>query len=59
MRLEVHRRKLAALSRHKTYFSTRIAEVVSAGYVQGEKIGEPSPLTARERETIRNGISEA
>jgi DNA-binding NarL/FixJ family response regulator len=44
---------LAALCMHRTYFSTKIAEVIFAGFVEGEKISEPSPLTARERETIQ------
>ncbi len=43
-----------ALSRHKTFFTSSVAEFVLQSFLDGQgKTREPSPLTQREREVIQ------
>src|SRR6266853_1067651 len=42
-----------ALVRHRTYFSSKVSEMIFAGYLKGDTAAEASPLTPRERETVQ------
>jgi len=41
------------LCKHRTYFSSKVSEMVFAGYMQGKLGGEDASLTPRERETVQ------
>lgn len=46
---------LEALARHRTYFSTKVSEMIFAGYLKDEdgRAGSDPRLTGRERETLQ------
>ncbi len=44
---------IEALSKHRTYFSSKISEIVFAGFLTGEGGGGESVLTPRERELVQ------
>jgi DNA-binding NarL/FixJ family response regulator len=41
------------LCKHRTYFSSKVSEMIFSGFVQGRVGAEESGLTARERETVQ------
>jgi DNA-binding NarL/FixJ family response regulator len=41
------------LRKHRTYFSSKVSEMIFSGYMQGRLGGEDSALTPRERETVQ------
>jgi DNA-binding NarL/FixJ family response regulator len=41
------------LCKHRTYFSSKVSEMIFSGFVQGRGGAEESGLTARERETVQ------
>jgi DNA-binding NarL/FixJ family response regulator len=44
---------LEMLHKHRTYFSSKVSEMVFSGYMQGRLGGEDTALTPRERETVQ------
>jgi DNA-binding CsgD family transcriptional regulator len=44
---------LEALRKHRTYFSSKVSEMIFSGYMQGRMGIEDSALTPRERETVQ------
>lgn len=41
------------LCKHRTYFSSKVSEMIFSGYLQGKMGGEDVVLTPRERETVQ------
>jgi DNA-binding NarL/FixJ family response regulator len=41
------------LRNHRTYFSSKVSEMIFSGYMQGTAGGEDNALTPRERETVQ------
>jgi DNA-binding NarL/FixJ family response regulator len=44
---------IEALCKHRTYFSSKVSELVFAGYLKGEARTDDQSLTAREREMVQ------
>ncbi len=44
---------LEALCKHRTYFSSKVSELVFAGYLKGDAATTGGALTSRERETVQ------
>ena len=44
---------LEMLCKHRTYFSSKVSEMIFSGYMQGRLGGEDTALTPRERETVQ------
>jgi DNA-binding NarL/FixJ family response regulator len=44
---------LEMLSKHRTYFSSKVSEMIFSGYMKGRLGGEDTALTPRERETVQ------
>jgi two-component system response regulator NreC len=44
---------IEALCKHRTYFSSKVSELVFAGYLKGDARTDDQSLTARERETVQ------
>jgi DNA-binding NarL/FixJ family response regulator len=44
---------IEALRQHRTYFSSRVSELIFAGYLKGEAATTDPSLTPRERETVQ------
>ena len=44
---------IEALCKHRTYFSSKVSELVFAGYLKGDARTEDHSLTAREREMVQ------
>ncbi len=44
---------IEALCKGRTYFSSKVSELIFAGYVKGEQGAAHEPLTPRERETVQ------
>jgi len=44
---------LEMLCKHRTYFSSKVSEMIFSGYMQGRLGGEDTELTPRERETVQ------
>jgi DNA-binding NarL/FixJ family response regulator len=44
---------LEMLCKHRTYFSSKVSEMIFSGFITGRAGGDESGLTARERETVQ------
>jgi DNA-binding NarL/FixJ family response regulator len=44
---------IEALRKHRTYFSSKVSEIVFAGYLKGDGCTDDQSLTAREREMVQ------
>ena len=44
---------IEALRKHRTYFSSKVSELVFAGYLKNDALIDDQSLTARERETVQ------